>query len=109
MLNEFFGGNIFSFERLLFVNQKGNYVTSSDGNQAIRNVINYMPEDKKIDRFTDHAFRDTFATHALRAGMNPNTLKEILGHSGLSMTMDLYGHVLEDTKAEEMAKIKLIG
>lgn len=41
--------------------------------------------------------------------MNPNTLKEILGHSGLSMTMDLYGHVLEDTKAEEMAKIKLIG
>lgn len=48
MLNEFFGGNIFSFERLLFVNQKGNYVTSSDGNQAIRNVINYMPEDKKL-------------------------------------------------------------
>lgn len=109
MINEFFDNNILSFDRLLFVNQKGNLITSSDGNQAIRNVLHYLPEDKKIDKFTDHAFRDTFATQALRSGMNPNTLKEILGHASLSMTMDLYGHVLEDTKADEMGNVRIFG
>ncbi len=36
--------------------------------------------------------------------MNPQTLKAILGHSKLSMTMDLYAHVLPDKKEEEMRK-----
>ena len=39
------------------------------------------------------------------AGMQPQVLKTILGHSSLAMTMDLYSHVLPDTKAQEMEKI----
>lgn len=52
-----------------------------------------------------HVFRHTFATRAIEAGMKPQVLKTILGHSSLAMTMDLYSHVLPDTKAEEMNKI----
>lgn len=52
-----------------------------------------------------HVFRHTFATRAIEAGMQPQVLKTILGHSSLAMTMDLYSHVLPDTKAEEMEKI----
>ena len=37
--------------------------------------------------------------------MPPQVLKTILGHSSLAMTMDLYSHVLPNTKAEEMQKI----
>ena len=37
--------------------------------------------------------------------MPPKVLKTILGHSSLAMTMDLYSHVLPDTKAAEMEKI----
>lgn len=48
---------------------------------------------------------DTFATWAIEAGMPPQVLKTILGHSFLAMTMDLYSHVLPDTKAAEMEKI----
>ena len=36
--------------------------------------------------------------------MQPQTLKTILGHSSLSMTMDLYAHVLPDTKAKDDAE-----
>lgn len=54
---------------------------------------------------TMHTFRHTFATRCIEKGMSPQTLKSILGHSKLSMTMDLYAHVLPDTKAEEMQKI----
>lgn len=52
-----------------------------------------------------HVFRHTFATRAIESGMQPQVLKTILGHSSLAMTMDLYSHVLPDTKAEEMEKI----
>lgn len=56
-------------------------------------------------RITPHIFRHTFATRAIEAGMPPQVLKTILGHSSLAMTMDLYSHVLPDTKANEMEKI----
>lgn len=55
-----------------------------------------------IEYFSVHATRDTFATRAIEQGMKPNTLKEILGHSTLAMTMDLYAHVMDDTKQKEM-------
>lgn len=52
-----------------------------------------------------HCLRHTFATRAIENGMKPQTLKTILGHANLSMTMDLYSHVLPTTKAEEMELI----
>ncbi len=58
-----------------------------------------------IEPFAVHAFRDTFASQAIRAGIPPNTLKEILGHSSLAMTMDLYAHVDQQDKIEGMAKM----
>lgn len=54
---------------------------------------------------TAHVFRHTFATRAIEAGMPPQVLKTIMGHSSLGMTMDLYSHVMPDVKAQEMEKI----
>ena len=34
--------------------------------------------------------------------MQPKTLQKILGHSNISMTMDLYVHVTEDQKQKEI-------
>lgn len=58
-----------------------------------------------FEPFTLHCLRHTFATRAIENGMKPQTLKGILGHSSLVMTMDLYAHVLPTTKAEEMKLI----
>ena len=38
----------------------------------------------------------------IESGMKPQVLKTILGRSNISMTMDLYAHVLGDEKAQEM-------
>ena len=60
----------------------------------------------EIERFTHHAFRDTFATRYIEEGGNMQTLKKILGHNSLAMTADLYSHVLPDTKQQEMKQIE---
>ena len=61
-----------------------------------------------IEYFSPHAFRDTFATRCIEQGMTPHTLKALLGHSKLSMTMDRYAQVLEHTKQKERDKIQFV-
>ena len=53
-----------------------------------------------------HCLRHTFATRAIEAGINPKSLQKILGHSTLSLTMDLYVHVTDDTLFSEMKKFE---
>ena len=62
---------------------------------------------KHIEPFTSHALRDTFATRYIEQGGNMKTLQRILGHASITMTMDLYCHVLPDTMQEEMQKINI--
>lgn len=66
-------------------------------NQINRIVKRMNEAGISIERFTTHCFRHTFATRAIEKGMTPQTLKTILGHANLSMTMDLYAHVMPTT------------
>lgn len=52
-----------------------------------------------------HGLRHMFATRCIEDGMEPQVLKAIMGHSKLSITMDLYAHVLPDAKLKEIQKI----
>ena len=51
-----------------------------------------------------HAIRHTFATRALELGIDIKTLSEILGHSNVSITLNIYGHSLMDQKKIAMEK-----
>ena len=76
--------------------------------ERVNKEIKRMCKLAGLEHFTSHALRDTFATRAIESGMNPKTLQMILGHSDISMTMNLYCHVMEDTKSEEMKNIKVV-
>ena len=43
-----------------------------------------------------HDLRHTFATHAMRSGVDAKTLSGILGHTNASFTLDTYTHVTSD-------------
>ena len=82
-------------------------IASATVGYSIDNVLNRLRQQGiEIERFTHHAFRDTFATRYIEEGGNMQTLKNILGHSSLAMTADLYSHVLPDTKQQEMKQIE---
>lgn len=68
--------------------------------------INVMKDDlEKMEYIHAHTFRHTFATRCIEAGMQPKTLQKILGHATLQMTMDLYVHVTDERKHEEIQLI----
>ena len=93
-------------DRYLFCNEKGEPLSRDRLQAEIKRIVKRIQAEKHdFPRITPHIFRHTFATRAIEAGMPPQVLKTILGHSSLAMTMDLYSHVLPDTKAAEMEKI----
>jgi integrase len=55
-----------------------------------------------------HDARHTAATVMLTLGIPPRVAMQILGHSQISVTMNTYGHILEDSQREAAAKIDLV-
>lgn len=57
-----------------------------------------------------HNTRHTYATHALLAGVAVLVVSKVLGHSKPSVTLDIYGHVLQDAESRATETItKLFG
>lgn len=70
--------------------------------------INRICKRTGIEKFTMHALRATFATRAIEQGIDVRTLQELLGHADYGLTMNLYGHVVDDTKQAAMEKLKIV-
>lgn len=99
-----FGDQVTRLDDTLFKTSWGNLLMAANVDRDIVRIC----KQAGIEKFTAHAFRDTFATRALESGMNPKTLQSILGHSDFSTTMNIYAHVMESTKAAEMAAVEVI-
>ena len=102
----YWGFTVIKMDQYLFCDETGGVLKKERVQAEIDRIIKRIrTAGYDFPRITSHVFRHTFATRAIEAGMQPQVLKTILGHSSLAMTMDLYSHVLPDTKAEEMQKI----
>ncbi|MBO6214809.1 MAG: tyrosine-type recombinase/integrase [Lachnospiraceae bacterium] len=55
-----------------------------------------------------HCLRHTFATRCIEAGIRPKTVQKLLGHSTLTLTMDLYVHVTDLEKHNEFKKLEAL-
>ena len=58
-----------------------------------------------IDEANFHSLRHTFATRSLEQGMDVVALSRLLGHANPSITLDKYGHALDDHKKESVEKL----
>jgi integrase len=70
------------------------------------NYFNDIVKDADIERVTFHALRHTFATRGLENGVDAKVMQEILGHTSITMTLDLYSHVLPNTKQAAIDRLK---
>ena len=68
-------------------------------------MVRYLPA--RIKNFfvpyltRPHVCRHTFCSKMAKSGMNPKSLQYIMGHSDISVTLNIYTHVkFEDAEAE---------
>lgn len=98
------------FKDLLFTTKYGNPLNCQNFTDGIRRVIDEINLRKdaleEMEYFSSHTFRHTFATRCIEAGIESKTVQYYLGHATLQMTMDLYTHVLEQHKNDEMNKLE---
>ena len=54
---------------------------------------------------TPHVCRHTFCSNMAKSGMNPKTLQYIMGHSDISVTLNVYTHVGFEDAEKEMQRL----
>ena len=52
-----------------------------------------------------HVCRHIFCSDMAKSGMNPKTLQYIMGHSDISVTLNVYTNLNYDDEEEEMQKV----
>lgn len=96
-----YGNKVTRLDETIFKTSWGNLLIASNVERDIERIC----KKAGIERFTAHALRATFATRAIESGMNPKTLQEILGHADIGVTMNVYAHAMDETKAAEMQNV----
>ncbi len=64
-----------------------------------------MLKDACIEPIRFHSLRHTFATRCVNVGMDIKSLSEILGHSGVAITLDTYVHSSMERKRAQIEKL----
>lgn len=96
------GKRVVDMNAPIFTTPMGSLLKSANVNYDIAKIC----EAAGIEKFSVHAFRDTFATRCVESGMPPKVLQTIMGHTDIKMTMNLYAHCEDKTKEEHLKLVK---
>lgn len=58
--------------------------------------------------WTPHVCRHTYCSNMAKSGINPKTLQYLMGHSDISVTLNVYTHVNFDDAKAEIARLKVM-
>ena len=64
---------------------------------------NYNPK-VLLPNFSAHIFRHTFASNLVSAGVDARTAMDLLGHSSIETTMNIYVHVTGEMRENFLEK-----
>lgn len=93
----------------VFLNRFGGLHTQGTLNKVYKRIIrdcndaeflNSENPSVLLPNFSSHTLRHTFATRLCASGMNMKLIQDILGHSDISTTMDIYTHATKEMKQQ---------
>lgn len=99
--------SIDGYSDFIFFNREGHLYKPMDLNRAIMRIINRYNRDNqnKIRRFSVHNLRHTFCTRLCENENNIKVIQEVMGHSNISTTMNVYAEVTDSKMQETISKI----
>jgi integrase len=75
------------------------------GYRALTDMINRTAKRAEIPHVNAHALRHTFATRMVESGAEARMVQELLGHSNVVLTLNIYTHPSPERKAKAVAAI----
>lgn len=100
----------------VFVTKTGAPYATNAVNSFLRNIVTTYNRDEKaaaeskgkkpelLPHILAHILRHTACTRMAEAGIDPKVLQAIMGHSNISVTMDVYNHTDAAKLKNEMQK-----
>lgn len=86
---------------LVFPNKRGSYLDRETMLEQFRDIL----KEAGLRSMRFHDLRHSAATLLLAAGVNAKVVQEMLGHSDISITLGMYGHVMPDMQRDASDKM----
>lgn len=87
-------GNMYNDNNIVFATETGTYIDGANINKRFRKSLTRAD----IEPIKFHSLRHTYATRLFELGESPKTISELLGHSDIQTTLNIYTHVTEESK-----------
>ena len=94
-------GSIYADPNIVFADESGNFISPRKLLQEFHNLL----ERAEIQKCRFHDLRHSFASLLLQKGESVKVIQELLGHSMISTTLDIYTHTSEEIKRKGIANI----
>lgn len=94
---------------LVFIGKKGKPLLNNGVNHMLLTIVklhNKMVKDVVLPEFSVHVLRHTFCTRMCENEVNVKILQEIMGHSDITMTMNVYAEATKDKKREVFKELE---
>ena len=89
-------------EKLSFTNNKKEPVNSANVNYILRKILK---DEFDIDDISTHSLRHTYGTRCIESGMRAVALQRLMGHTNISITLNVYTTVFNKFKESEIEKM----
>jgi len=86
---------------LVFPNTLGNFNEPA----RLKRILDRLLKLAGLPHMRIHDLRHSAATIMLAMGIHPKVVQEILGHSSIAITMDLYSHVLLSVQQDAASRV----
>lgn len=61
-----------------------------------------------MSKITPHVCKHTFCSEKAKEGMNPKVLQYLMGHSDITVTLNIYSHMGLDDTRKKLEKMRVV-
>ena len=92
----------------LFYDDDGNPLVAMHWQHRFNRMVGRYNDIYRVQmpNITPHVCRHTYCSNMAKSGMNPKTLQYLMGHSDISVTMNVYTHISFDDAEEELRRME---
>ena len=93
----------------LFLDKKGKPMVAYHWEKKFQHSVEKYNKIYKVElpKITPHVCRHTYCTNMAKSGISVKTLQYLMGHSDISVTMNVYTHLKLVDAQDELEKLKV--